>query len=339
MRGRDARSYVLRAVRTVPSLTAHLFSGVMDLDLRQLRYFLVVAEELHFTRAAERLFIAQPALSKAIRRLEEAVGVPLFARTTREVRLTAAGEAFAQHARRAVKEIGRGREVAVSASRGEAGRLTVGMVAGAASRFTATFVRAHRDRFPQVTVRVKQADFRDSSAGLHSGRSDVAVVCLPITDGGLHTWVLHEETRAVLLPEGHPLSGRAQVGIADLVDEVWVQPPGNDPVWRDYWLAVEHRDGVPPRSGPQVDSVDELLKAVAAGQGIGLTYVSVQDFSSRPGLVVRPVRDISPYRLALAWRSDSEDLLVRAFLATARDVMEQSATEPRSVDTVERRPA
>jgi DNA-binding transcriptional LysR family regulator len=110
-------------------------------------------------------------------------------------------------------------------------------------------------------------------------------------------------------------------------------------VWRDYWLAVEHRGGLPPRLGPQVDSVDELLEAVAAGQGIGLTYASVQDFSSRPGLVVRPVRDISPYRLALAWRSDSEDLLVRAFLATARDAMEQSATEPRSVDTGERRPA
>jgi hypothetical protein len=87
----------------------------MDLDLRQLRYFLVVAEELHFTRAAERLFMAQPALSKAIRRLEQAVGVPLFTRTTHEVRLTAAGEAFARHARRAVREIDPGRDVAAAA--------------------------------------------------------------------------------------------------------------------------------------------------------------------------------------------------------------------------------
>ena len=310
----------------------------MDLDTRQLRYFLVVAEELHFTRAAERLFLAQPALSKAIRRLEAAVGVPLFVRTTRDVQLTAAGEAFAQHARRAVKEIDHGREVAAAASRGEAGRLTVGMVAGAASRFTAAFVRAHRARLPQVTVRVKQADFRDSSAGLRSGRADVAVLCLPITDGGLRTWVLHEEARAVVLPSDHPLSASADVGIADLVDEPWVQPPDDDPVWRDYWLALEHRGGVPPRLGPQVDSVDELLEAVSAGQGIGLTYGSMQDFHNRPGLVVRTVRDISPYRLALAWRSDSEDLLVRAFLATAREVMKDSGTDPRSVEG-DRRPA
>src|ERR1700685_925594 len=194
---------------------------VMDVHGRDLRYFVAVAEDRHFTRAAERLFISQPALSKQIRMLERQLGAPLFDRGREGVRLTLVGEALLPHARQVLAAWDRGWAGAEEAKSKQRATLVAGM---STSPGRGGLLPAIRSRFsalrPEAVVQLRQVGWGDSTAGLADGTVDVAFVWLPLPDPGRYQWVVvAEEQRLVAMPDSHPLASRDVIDFADLLDE------------------------------------------------------------------------------------------------------------------------
>ena len=192
-----------------------------DVHLRDLRYFLAVAEDLHFTRAAERLYVSQPALSKQVRSLERQLSVELFRRDRHGVTLTAAGEALLPHARRVLADWAEGAAAVAAARSAQRSTLVVGMSTspgrgGLLPAIRSRFTAAH----PNAALRVRQVSWEDPTAGLADGDADVAFVWLPLPDADRYAWtVVAEEPRLIALPESHPLaspSARPAVGSSQL---------------------------------------------------------------------------------------------------------------------------
>ncbi|GHE29210.1 LysR family transcriptional regulator [Streptomyces hydrogenans] len=299
-----------------------------DVHGRDLRYFLAVAEELHFTRAAEKLYVSQPALSKQIRALERQLGIPLFDRDRQGVRLTEAGTALLPHAR-AVLAAWDEAEGAVRAARGEAnGTLVVGMstspgrrglLPAIRSRFTATH--------PRATIRLRQIGWEDPTAGLADRGSDVAFVWLPMAGANRFRWVVvATEPRLVALPEDHPLAARERIDFAELLDEPFLALPDTGPALRDYWLALDARDGRPPVVGAEIASADETYEALVGGLGICLVATGNAPLLTRGGVVTRPVDGVSESRFALAWRADDTRPLVRDYADAAAQAAASTRT-------------
>jgi len=289
-------------------------------ELRQLRYFVTLAEELHFRRAAAREHIVHSALSEQVQRLERELQVQLFTRTTRKVRLTEAGVAVLEQARAALRAVDQIAEVAGRAARAEAGELHVGYMQSS-SLALPRVLRVFAQRHPAVAVGVRQYNFDDSSAGLRSGASDVAFVRPPIDDSGLVLETVTEEPRVAVLPADHPLAEAPALSVRQLLDEPWAVMPPYDPLWRDFWLCVEHRDGVPPRLGPEVHSFDEYVTFVLSGQAVGLAGRTSRGYIGEAGLALVSVPDVAPCSLALGWPEGGDSPLVRAFAATVREVL------------------
>jgi len=299
------------------------------MDLRQLRYLVTLAEELHFRRAAEREHIAQSAFSRQIQRLERELGVRLLDRSTRQVALTQAGEAVVEEARRALAAVDRVPAVARRAARAELGELSVGFVTATAPELIPRTLRVFTDQHPDIGLRLRECSFADPSAGLRDRLVDAAFVWLPIQSvDGLHLQPLLQEPRLAVLPRGHPLAAAGRLSIGQLLDETWCRPETNDPVWTDFWLAGTHRGGVPLRLGPGAATMDGLLQAVAAGQGVGLAPHFAVRFHNRPEVVFREVVDVEPATVALAWLDRSSGPLVRALLAVAREQADPALAAP-----------
>ncbi|MET8248167.1 LysR family transcriptional regulator [Streptomyces sp. NPDC005202] len=292
-----------------------------DVHVRDLRYFVTVAEELHFTRAAEKLYVSQPALSKQIRALERQVGVELFRREPQGVVLTEAGAALLPHARRVLAVWAEGAAAVEEARTAQRSTLVVGM---STSPGRGGLLPAIRSRFtvtqPQASLRLHQVSWEDPTAGLADGDVDVAFVWLPLPDADRYAWtVVAEEPRLVALPETHPLAARAEVDFADLADEPFLAlPPAAGPL-RDYWLALEARGGTPPRVGAEVASTEETYEALVAGLGVCLVAAGNAPLITLGGVTTRPVRGVGPSRYALAWRrEDGGRPLVRAYAEACR---------------------
>jgi DNA-binding transcriptional LysR family regulator len=291
----------------------------MNLELRQLRYFLVVAEELHFTRAAKRLHMAQPALSARIRELEQAVGTPLFRRSTRRVELTAAGEALLPHARETLAAAQRAREALTRATQGTTGPLRIGLVAGTQTPLTSRVLSSFSERYPEIRVDPIEHDFSDPSAGLRSRAVDIALVCAPLDETGLTLESLQQAALVAVVSERNPLAQREQIAVAELFDYPWPPPDTTDPVCRDFWLAIDRRTS-PPRLGPATRSLDRLIQLLATGQAVTLAGDWTIPFFTRPGLAVIPVHDATPVTIALAWRTQDLTAQAARLVEVARDV-------------------
>ncbi|HET6704537.1 MAG TPA: LysR family transcriptional regulator [Amycolatopsis sp.] len=282
----------------------------VDFDLRKLRSFVAVAEELHFGRAAARLHIAQPALSRQIRGLEDELKTALFVRDRRSTVLTAAGEQLLADARDllAAAEAVHRRVTAAAAAKPV---LTVGFMPGIV---VTPAVRALAGRRPDVGVRLLRTGWHDQVAVLHDGRVDVSIVRLPIDRRGLAVRPLFTEPRVVMVPATHRLAGKESVSVTELADEHLLQDPDAVPEWRD--IAVELRAPDRPEV-PQVHSVEEKLELVAAGAGISVLPLSTAAFYTRPDVIGIPVADIAPNRVALAWLAARRSPVIEAFLEAA----------------------
>jgi DNA-binding transcriptional LysR family regulator len=286
----------------------------VDVDLRKLRYFVAVAERLHFGRAAEALHIAQPVLSRQIRALEDEFKVQLFVRTRRATELTSAGEqlladagpllASAEALRRRVSRAARGADI-----------FTVGFMPGL---IVTPAVRALRERHPGLTVEVVRTTWDDQIEAIHDGRVDIGYVRLPIDQRGLRVRPLMSEPRVAVLPTGHHLAGKAMIGIADLTDEHLLQDPDVVPEWRD--IATELRRPGRRRPAPVFHAVEEKLEHVAAGHGVVVLPLSVVTFYTRPDVTYVPVTDIPPNQVCLAWDSTRRNPLIGEFAAIATDL-------------------
>ncbi|MFJ9537801.1 LysR family transcriptional regulator [Streptomyces sp. NPDC101225] len=295
-----------------------------DVHVRDLRYFVTVAEELHFTRAAERLYVSQPALSKQIRSLERQLGVELLRRDRHRVALTAAGTALLPHARRVLDAWARGASAMEEARAALRSTLVVGM---STSPGRGGLLPAIRSRFsaahPGAAVRLRQVSWEDPTAGLADGDADVAFVWLPLPDQERFAWtVVAEEPRHVALPESHPLAGRPAIDFAELADEPFLALPEATGPLRDHFLALDERGGRPPRIGAEIASTEETYEALVAGLGVCLVAAGNVPLLTLGGVVTRPVRGIAPSRYALAWRKQDRRPLVRAYAEACRRVAE-----------------
>ena len=291
----------------------------MDVHLRELRYFVAVAEELHFTRAARRLYVSQPALSKQIRALEGQLGVALFARDRRAVSLTEAGAALLPLAQE-VLETWRDAELAVAERAATAAAvLRVGFLTRVGRGLLPAVQAAFAESHPAWQLQLRHADWQDPTGGLADGSSDVAIVWLPLPDtAAVAHLVVATEPRWVAMAAGHPLAARDAIAFAELLDEAFLALPAAAGVARDFWLAVEDRGGRPVRVAAEVASADETFEALLTERAVVLLASGNADLYDRPGIVARPVTGIGPARLAVAWRADDGRATVREFVEACR---------------------
>lgn len=293
----------------------------MDVHGRDLRYFIAVAEELHFTRAAERLFISQPALSKQIRMLERSLGVELFLRDGRSVSLTPAGAALLPHAHETVAAWDRALETVQESKRELASALVVGistspgrgLLPAVRSRFSKTAPHAH--------LRVRQVGWEDPTAGLADESCDLAFVWLPMPSQERYSWlVVAEEPRLVALPDDHPKAVEPELAFEDLLDEPFLALPESAGPLRDYWLATAQRNGRAPVIGAVITSPDETYEALVDRRGVCLIAEGNAPSLLRGGVTTRPVRGLPACQLALAWRRADPNPLIRAYADAATHV-------------------
>ena len=299
----------------------------MDVDTRLLRYFVAVAEELNFTRAAERLFVSQPALSKQIRQLEKELRTPVFVRTKREVSLTPAGHTLLPVARKILEEWQAGLRDTRTTASVAALVVRVGFQATAAGPLTTRARTEFARRHPGVAVEPKRFDWGGEVAAVRDGLVDVAFVWLPADTTGLDLDVVAVERRMVGMPAAHRLAAREKVSIMDLLDEPIMWTSLAPRPWVDWWAVNPRPDGSEPRWGPQNANVEEMLEDVASGVGICISPTSMAVYYARPDLVWRPITDIEPLQIALAWPDTSSSPLVAAFAEVVRDVAEEMAEE------------
>ncbi|MFJ8541890.1 LysR family transcriptional regulator [Streptomyces sp. NPDC093586] len=293
----------------------------MDVDSRLLRCFVAVAEEGTLTRAAERLFVSQPALTKQIKQLEARLGVRLFTRSRTGMALTEPGRVLAE---RVPALLARWDQV-LRETRSAAGRaahvLRVGFMASAANEATPRIIAEFTRRRPGWRVDMRQASWSHPTAGLADGDVDVALLRLPFPgQDALRTAVLFTEPRWVALPSGHPLAAREVIPFRDLWDEPFVAAPPESGRWREYWLATGEREGHPVRVGAVTDQPDDWLSAIANGYGIALAPASAARFYARPGITYRPVSGVSPSQVGVAWaRADDTHPVVQEFVRCCLD--------------------
>ena len=277
------------------------------MELRLLRYFVAVAEELHFGRAAARLHMSQPPLSRAIKQLETDVGATLLLRSAAGVALTPAGVTLLDEARALLDQADRIR-VRVAAAAGAA-TLTVGILGDSTDPAGPRLAAAYRRQHPGVEVRIRDADLTDPTCGLRAGLVDVALTRGPFDETGLAVHQLRTDPVGAVLRADDPLARREHLKLADLADRPWFQfPEGTDPVWQSYWNGGESREG------PIVRVVQECLQAVLWNGTIGMTPLG---HTPPKELTVVPLLDMPPCPVVTAWNEGDSNPLIRSFVQIA----------------------
>ena len=310
----------------------------VDLNTRQLRYFVALAEDLHFTKAAARLFVAQQSLSTQIRQLEERVGVQLLRRTTRRVELTAAGEVFLAEARATLAAFDGGVNAAQCVQRNEAGTLSLGFMVSAALELTAPILSEFSRRFPQINVDLHEYDYSDPTVGLLKEAVDIGFVRPPIEGVELNYEELFSEPRVLCVGDSHPLADRESVTVAEVmaVEEPMILPRCPDSAWVAFWNLDEYRGGPETNVSFHTATLLEELEAIALGKPcVMISALAVERYAPRPGVRFIPVTDLSGSVVTVAWRQDRETDLVRAFVETAIDVRDRETEIVRMIESRE----
>jgi len=280
--------------------------AVSSVELRHLRSFVAVAEERSFTRAALRLSLTQPALSRTIAQFERLLGVALLHRTRQVVELTSAGQHFLPAAKRALAVV----EDALRSATEDIPPLRVGFTYGAALPYIAPIVKAFERAQPRASVELHRVD--DPLAGLGDGRSDIAFLPMAPDDPSIETAILAEEPRVAAIPADHPLARRRSLHLRSLRSEKLVINVVSGTTRIDLW---------PPNEGPrlivEVRNVEEWLEAIAAGRGIGMTPATAARLYTHPQICYRPILDAPPVQIVMAWPAKAAHPLKASFVAAA----------------------
>jgi DNA-binding transcriptional LysR family regulator len=297
------------------------------MELRHLRYFVAVAEELHFGRAAQRLGMAQPPLSQQIRRLEQELGVQLLARTKRRVQLTEPGRAFLDEARRTLAQLNHAIEVAQRANRGELGRLAIGFLGAATYSLLPAILKVFRSRFPGVEIELHELKTSELIQGLRQRRVDVGLVRMPVRDDLLSVEPILVESLVVALPEHHSLAEKPRVAFRELAGEAFLLPPRHlAPSFYDQLTDLSQQAGFNLRVGAEASQLQTILNLVAAGMGVTLVPESVMYMGGR-GVVFKRMPEPAPtVEIAVAWRRDDPSEVLHAFLQVVRETAHQSVS-------------
>jgi DNA-binding transcriptional LysR family regulator len=283
------------------------------LETRQLRYFVAVAEERHFGRAAQRLHMAQPPLSQQIKQLELQLGVQLLVRTTRKVELTPAGELLLERARILLAEVDQLEQDVRFVGEGASGVLRVGVVGSATYRLMPRIVEAARQKMPGLKLHVLGEMLTPRlEEELGENRIDVAVLRPPVLSGDIELKFLEQDELVAALPEDHPLASRGTLELADLAGEPFVCYPRTSAV-SGILLAACNQAGFRPDVVQEARETSTLLAFVASGMGVALVPTTRRMFALQ-GTVFRPLRDAPAVDLALAWRRGNDSTLVARFL-------------------------
>jgi DNA-binding transcriptional LysR family regulator len=307
------------------------------MELRHLRYFVAVAEELHFRRAAERLYVAQPAVSEQIRKLEAELGVRLFDRTQRSVSLTVPGAALLDEARRVLRQADVAVQVARNARDRQAGRLRVGYLHDALPRTVPDALAQFRASTPGVDVVLESGRPLQLIADVREERLDVAVVCLPAPVGDLRVTSLGMDPVVAAVPAADALSRRDALTPAQIDGEQVVMVPRaanpafHDSViacWRDADVSVDTVEAPEP-------TVEHVLLSAAAGSGIGLLLASAADRHTMPGMRFLPLVPAPACELAMITRPELSTSVAALLRLTRRTEELASRARARALEQVE----
>jgi len=291
------------------------------MELRYLRYFIAVAEDLSFSRAAERLHVDQSALSRRIQDLEYELRVPLFNRTQHRVRLTSAGAAFLQEARRLLNDTEVAIQTARRAARGEVGRLNIGYIGALSDGLIPRLLRLYRTRFPEVSETLHNMRAAQQLAALLAHQIDVGFVGQPNPDYELRLRfeVFREDPMEVVLPAGHPLQERKQIQLADLAREKFVLlTRAGNPYHYDWLMKLCHQSGFHPDVVQEVEYGQTAIELVAAGYGVALFPATAQS-RVHDDVVFRVLKGLPLYAHSIAWRRGDDSATLQAFLALLRE--------------------
>ena len=304
------------------------------LDLRRLRYFIAVAEERHFGRAAARLHVAQPSLSQQVRALERELGVELLRRDPRGVELTRAGRALLTEGRRTLAQAQRTEDAARAAHAGVTGSLVVGFMGSAGRHILPAVVHAFRDRHPHIALEVREVALPDTNRALRDGTVDIAFIRPIEDDPGLTMEPLPGDGLVAVLPAGHRLAGAGSLPLAALAGEPFVRPNASTVLqpWMSFLSIICDRHGFTPRyTDAEGSSLPAIVGLVAARDGISVMSATTHTLP-REGVVAVPIED-EQMPLALAWRADDRSRAVSDFAAltrqTARAALERSQAHRR----------
>jgi DNA-binding transcriptional LysR family regulator len=296
------------------------------LSLRQFQQFLAVAETMSFRRAAERLNMAQPPLTAAIRHMEETIGVRLFERTNRITCLTAAGEVLREEAQRTIAQTERAVILTQRAGAGEIGSLRIGFVASAVRQLLPILIAAFREQHPAVALELEEAPTARQVAALLDDRMDIGIVALPLPSGVEHrivTQSMVESHLVAAIPAGHPLANAADtpLALAALADQPWILfPAGEGPGLHETILRACSEAGFTPRVTQRAVQMETIIGLVAADLGVALVP-SLFSGTPREGVVFRELCGTGapvPYETALAWRKGNNLPALEAFIRAGK---------------------
>ena len=296
----------------------------MNIELRQLRYFIAVAEESHFGRAAMRLHMTQPPLSQTIQSLEAALGTPLFIRTKRSVTLTPAGAALLPEARRILQQAGALPDLARRAASGQSGLLSLSFVSTADYSVLPPLLREFRERYPQVQIDLREATTDVQLEDLMQGRIDAGLLIPPLSDKAkveLNYMTVLLEPLVLAAPlELKTLRGKSPVALKAVADmPLIIFPRRIAPAFHDAILGCFRSAGLTPRIGQEAIQMQTIVGLVSAGMGIALVPESVSNLK-RPGVEYRTLADKAPLvETGLAWRRDNDSPVLEKFVELLRE--------------------
>lgn len=286
----------------------------------------MVAEELHFGRAAERLHMTQQPLSQQIYQLEAELGVSLFHRTKRRIQLTNAGKVFFEESRQLLLQADRAIEKARSAARGEIGRLSIGFSGFATYSVLPKVLQTFRQRFPQVELNLEEMSTSVQIQALHEKQIQLGLMIPPVNDKSLSVELLLQEPLVVVLPKTHSLAKESDLVLSALANEPFILVPRHlEPGYYDLCISLFQQAGFSPKVVQKASQKQTILGLVSAGMGVSLAPASICNIS-RAGVVYTNLSaPASKVNLAAVWQQDETSSVLQAFLEVIREIIQPAS--------------
>jgi DNA-binding transcriptional LysR family regulator len=292
------------------------------MELRHLRYFRAVATELHFGRAAEKLHISQPPLTKQIQDLEAELGFDLFNRTKRSVVLTPAGQAFLNEVNQILQQLDRAIDIGSKTSRGELGQISIGFVGSATYNILPVMLQQFHDRYPDVRIELHELTTDRQLIWLREGRIDIGLIRPPIIERDFNSKVIFQESVVVALPTNHHLADRDSIDLAVLATEPFILFPRElAPGLYDPIIAICQSAGFSPQVVQECIQMQTIVSLVSANMGVSILPESIRE-AQRQGVVYKPIRSstLSVDKLAtiaIVWRQNDDSPTMNRLLEIA----------------------
>jgi DNA-binding transcriptional LysR family regulator len=295
------------------------------MELRHLRYFVAVAEKLHFTKAAEQLHISQPPLSQQIQNLEEELGVKLFERGKRSIHLTDAGIFFLKEAKQILLHVEQAAETTRRVDRGETGRLAVGFVGSLVHTFLPKVFRLFRERFPHVELVIYELNSGEQIKALFDKRIDIGFLYPSFRDERLQFHTIIRAPIILAIPEEHPLSRHRKINVKELSQEFFIAfTRASEPVGRDILISICHSTGFSPKIAQEASQIQTVLGIVASGFGICFLPDHIKNIK-RAGVLYKSLSGSPPkVDLAVAWKNDNHSPLIESFVRVSKAVIKHN---------------